>query len=222
MFLVNPPGQAFHDRVVDLIYKLIFHGLKHLDFNNISYFALVFSAQMLVLEYYQEHAMQQKMIHFLLYRYLPFYVISELHLNFDSIFCQVSPHDENTCGLNKPIQNGNLSQLNFGVLPSVNLERLSNQIDTQISSLLNQMVFCRTCISDALVQVKVMDRMRGQKVVDKEELKKRFLRIEELRERRVTDILLMQSLSSLVSQNMHTYKDLTFLKNRLVGGEFYL
>jgi hypothetical protein len=174
---------------------------------------------MLVLEFYQEHAMQQKMVYFLLYRYLPFYVISELHLNFDSIFCQVSPHDENNCGLNKPIQSGNFNQLNFGVLPSVSLERLSNKIDTQISSLLNQMVFCRTCISDALLQLKVMNQMRGQEVVDKEELKKRFLRIEELRERRVADILLMQSSSSLVSQNMHIYKDLTFLKNRLVGGE---
>lgn len=88
MYMVNESGMSFHYKVIDLIYKLIFYGLRNLDFSQISYFALVFSSQMLVLEYYNEFKMLEKMIIFLLYKFLVFYVIHSLDLDFDMLFHQ--------------------------------------------------------------------------------------------------------------------------------------
>lgn len=88
MYMVNNQGENFHYKVIDLIYKLIFFGLRNLDFSQVSYFALVFASQMLVLEYYNEYKMLEKMIIFLLYKFLVYYVANSLDLDFDMLFHQ--------------------------------------------------------------------------------------------------------------------------------------
>ena len=84
MYMVKPEG--FHPQIVDLIYKLILHGLKTIDFSKISYFSLVFTAQMLVLEYYDEFPCLGPMISFFLYQYVVFYLVHILKLDFDLLF----------------------------------------------------------------------------------------------------------------------------------------
>jgi hypothetical protein len=101
----------------------------------------------------------------------------------------------------------------------VNLQTLLEQIEAKTANLLNQIVFCGIWISDVWIQVKVINQMWDQKAVEKEDLKKRFLKIKQLCERRVSDFLLMQPVSCLVFQIMSRYKDHKFFRKRLVGGE---
>lgn len=84
MNLVKPQG--FHPQIVDLIYKLILFGLKSIDCSKISYFSLVFSAQMLVLEYYSEFECLGPMLSFFLYQFAAFYLVHILKLDFDLLF----------------------------------------------------------------------------------------------------------------------------------------
>ena len=80
------PGQIFHSKIVDLIYKLIFYGIHHIDFTKISYFSLVFAAKVIVFEYYQEHNLLGKMIEIILYNYSIGLVIEKLDLSFTNLF----------------------------------------------------------------------------------------------------------------------------------------
>lgn len=84
MNMVKPEG--FHPQIVDLIYKLILYGLKSIDFTKISYFSLVFSAQMLVLEYYSEFECLGPMLSFFLYQFIVYYLVHILKLDFDLLF----------------------------------------------------------------------------------------------------------------------------------------
>ena len=84
MYMIKPEG--FHPQIIDLIYKLMLYGLRTIDFNKISYFSLVFSAQMMVLEYYSEFECLGPMLSFFLYQYLTFYLIHILKLDFDLLF----------------------------------------------------------------------------------------------------------------------------------------
>ena len=86
MFLVNKPGMSFHPALIDLIYKLIFSGLRSLDFSKVSYFALVFASQTVVLEYYKEFPLLEEMLSFLLYQFLVYYNIHCLQFDFETLF----------------------------------------------------------------------------------------------------------------------------------------
>lgn len=84
MKMVRPQG--FHPQIVDLVYKLILFGLKSIDFSKISYFSLVFAAQMLVLEYYSEFECLGPMLSFFLYQFIVFSLVHVLKLDFDLLF----------------------------------------------------------------------------------------------------------------------------------------
>lgn len=216
MNLVHPPGMAFHNQIVDLIYKLIFFGLKTLDFSHIPYFALVFAAQSLVLEYYNEHVKLQKMLEFLLYRFLVFFVIENMGLEFDTLFEASQLQNENSFNLNNQIKSSSISTV-FILRSHINLELLLSKINQHTSKVLNQICFCRAKISDELLKMKVMDRMRSQTSVQKEELKKRFLKIEELRERSVFRLLKLLPKSDLIAQNVESYNDSKQFTQNLFG-----
>lgn len=220
MFLVNDQGMTFHTKIIDLIYKLIFRGLKTLDFKNISYFSLVFASQMLVLEYYNEHSMLQKMLEFLLYKYLVFHVIVSLNLDFESLFISKKVvHDENSFLSNASSPqtqkaNGNIT---FTLHPDVNVKAMVNQINVYMIDLINQIMLCRTKITDELIKVKVVDRAKENNPPTKDELKKRFFKIEEIRERKLIKLLMLIKKKQVISDQIRSYNDINLVQNFLVG-----
>ena len=88
MFTFLGAGKEFHSRIVDLIYKLMFFGLRTIDFSKVSYFSLVFAANMLVFEYYQEHNLLAKMMECLLYKILVNKAVIDLNVSFEDLFGQ--------------------------------------------------------------------------------------------------------------------------------------
>lgn len=220
MFLVNAPGMTFHNKIVDLIYKLIFRGLKTLDFRHMSYFALVFAAQMLVLEYYSEHAMLQQMLDFFLHRFLVLYAIESLGARFESLFVSREAPDENFFQGNSPDASQSRSgRIFFSLNPKVDIERVLWKLNASVIDLINQVIFCRTKIVEELIKVKVADRVQEPKPPSKEELKKRFFRIEDLKERKLMDLLLMVRKKTAAGDDLVLYNSLSQLRNFLVGGD---
>jgi hypothetical protein len=86
MFVCTNPPVTPNSPVFNLIYQLIFFGLKNINFSQISYFSLVFSAQMIALEFYNAMQNVTQMIEFFLYKFLNFYILESLNLNFETLF----------------------------------------------------------------------------------------------------------------------------------------
>lgn len=220
MFLVHPPGLTFHNKVVDLIYKLIFRGLKTLAFRGVSYFALVFASQMLVLEYYAEHAMVQKMLDFLLHRFLVLHAVAFLDADFEALFASRElPRDENRFAGNAPRA---APSVGFELNPSLDVRGAVRSVNLRVVDLLNQISFCRAKVIDELIKVKVVDRARESGAPPKAELKKRFFRIEELKERCLVDLLLLARKQTKPGQGLRLYNNLGSLRNFLVGENAHL
>jgi hypothetical protein len=206
MFLVNEKDMTFHDKIIDLVYKLMFHGLKTIDFRYVSYFALVFASQMLVLEYYNEHSMLAKMLSFFFYHFILFYVIGSFGLSFESLF--------------ESHQSENLSEdkITYLLRKDLDLEVILKSINYRIIDLMNQVCFCRFRIMEHLMKLKVAERIHQSNPPTKEELKKRFFKIEELSERNLFTLLMMMHKNT---QNQNTqivpYNNMSLFKNYLIG-----
>lgn len=219
MFLVNDSGMTFHNKIVDLIYKLIFCGLKTLSFEHVSYFALVFASQMLVLEYYNEHSMLQKMLDFFLHKFLVFHVISSLNLDFESLFSsrEVSEKENFFQGNSSQSKSNRSPKIAFELQNNVNLDVVLTKITLEIVTLINQISFCRTKVVDELIKVKVVDRAQERNPPNKQELKKRFFKIEELRDRKLLKLLGLIKEKTQIDAKLQVYNDQKTIQNFLVG-----
>ena len=206
MFLVNDKDMTFHDKIIDLVYKLMFHGLKTINFNHVSYFALVFAAQMLVLEYYNEHAMLAKMLGFFFDRFMLFYVISSFGLTFESLF--ESHQTEQSVS----------SSITYMLRQDLDLEVILTSVNYRIVDLINQVSFCRYRIIKHLMKLKVEERIHQNNPPSKEELKKRFFKIEELGERNLFNLLMMMHKNrDIKHEGIIAYNNMTLFKNYLIG-----
>lgn len=218
MLLVEPPGNAFPPRVVDLVYKLIFHGLETLDSRRVGPFALVFAAQMVVLEYLGELPMLRKMLRFLLFRFLGFHVLSELELDFEALFeTRETAPGKGPFEADVPGQAGSPS-VSFALNPKLNIEALLRDVNLQLASLLGQLSLCRANACEELVKVEVADPALEKPSPPKAELKRRFFRIEELRSREVLETLLLVPRRRVVRENLRVYNKSALLRRCLAGG----
>jgi hypothetical protein len=86
-----------------------------------------------------------------------------------------------------------------------------------IVDLLNQIMLCRTTITDELIKVKVVDRAQENTPPSKDELKKRFFKIEEMRERKLIKLLLLLQKNQTKNGQIQPYNDMGLLNNFLVG-----
>ena len=86
MFVCTSPPVTPNSPVFDLIYKLIFFGLKNISFSQISYFSLVFTSQMIALEFFDNMQNVNQMLECFLYKILIFFILESLNLNFDTLF----------------------------------------------------------------------------------------------------------------------------------------
>lgn len=207
MFLVNERGMTFHDKIIDLVYKLMFHGLKTIHFDHVSYFALVFAAQMLVLEYYNEHAMLAKMLSFFFDRFLLFYVVSAFDLSFESLF-----ESDQSEAAGAP-------SISYRLRADLDLEVILTSVNYRVVDLINQVSFCRFRIIKHLMKLKVEERISQSNPPSKEELKKRFFKIEELGERSLFSLLMMMhSKREAPAAGLEAYNNMSLFKNYLVGG----
>lgn len=210
MFLVNHKNMTFHAKIIDLVYKLMFYGLKNIDFSYVSYFSLVFASQMLVLEYYNEHNMLATMLSFFFYRFLIFYVIQTFNLSFETLF-----ESQQISGNSK--QDGQ-ARITYSFRRDLNLEHILSSVNYRIIDLINQIMFCRSKIMDELMKLKVVERIHQKNPPSKEELKKRFFKVEELGERNLFNLMMMmhknkkKDYSELIS-----YNNMSLLKNYLIG-----
>ena len=222
MFLVNGPGNAFPCSTVDLVYKLIFRGLRTLDLRHVCRFALVFAAQMLVLEYEGQHAMLTTMLRFLLFKYLALHVIATLGLSFESLFvCREDLEAEPTLEQEMLSSSESGSSGIFYVLsPQIDADRLIRRVNWQVIHLINQITLCRAKIIDELIEEKVVEPARQQAPPPKAELKQRFLRIEGLKQRRLCDGLAKVSSQQARQEVLHGYGGVSLLSAWTVGANF--
>lgn len=214
MFLVNHKNMTFHDKIIDLVYKLMFYGLKNIDFSYVSYFSLVFASQMLVLEYYNEHTMLGTMLSFFFYKFLVFYVIQTFDLTFETLFesqqvSDIFSEDEN-------------DRISYCFKRDLKIEKILTFVNYRVIDLINQIMFCRSKIMDELMKLKVVERIHQKNPPTKEELKKRFFKIEELGERNLFNLLMMiQKNKKNDFSNMKTYNNMSLFKNYLIGKNIY-
>lgn len=76
--------------VARLALELVFHGLKSVQFGSVSYFALVFAALMCALEFHAQIKNLNSLFESFLYKFLNFFVIESLKLNFKLLFESVA------------------------------------------------------------------------------------------------------------------------------------
>lgn len=206
MFLVNGKNMTFHAKIVDLIYKLMFYGLKTINFSHISYFALVFASQMLVLEYYNEHNMLEIMLSFFFYRFLLFYVVRSFDLTFETLFESRKDGGDN------------FESIKYCLRKELHVEQILTSINYRMVELINQVMFCRSKIMDELMKLKVVERIHQSNPPSKEELKKRFFKIEELEERSLFNLLMMMHRNKKNGQpGLVPYNNMSLMKNYLIG-----
>ena len=244
MNLVQPSG--FHPQLVDLIYKLILYGLRTIDFNKISYFSLVFSAQMLVLEYYQKLECLGPMLSFYLFQYIVFYLIHILKLDFDLLFVHslskspsFVPHDKSSIfscqtsfpqsinSNSKPImsefatnsRNSKLppAELLYILNPEVDLEKLLMEINMNLVELVNQITFCRIGLAKELVKLKVTDKLEGADQNTKILLKKKYDSIQEMKNRDLINLFQALDETSQVTCKLQQYNNFGSLQRYLFG-----
>ena len=203
MFLVNEPNMTFHAKIIDLIYKLVFFGLKKIDFSHISYFALVFASQMLVLEYYNEHLMLERMLSFFFYRFLLFHVVGSFGLSFESLF-------ETRPGPGEAIA--------YCLRPEVDVRATLQSVNLRVAGLVNQVSFCRSKSMEELMKLKVVERIHQSNPPSKDELKKRFFKIEELDDRNLFGLLMLMHKNNKADHPaLLPYNNTSLLKNYLIG-----
>ena len=209
MFLVNPKGMTFHPKIIDLTYKLIFHSLRTLNFSDISYFALVFSCQMLVLEYQNEYDMLKIMISSFLYQFLPLFLIKTFDLTFENLF-ELHPISCNNLENNK---------FHYCIRKDLDIVKIINFLNLKICNLLNQITFCRTFILQELMRLKVVDKIHETNPPSKDELKIRFFKIQELSETNIYKMLLLliENNESNVNFNLQSYNKENCFNETLIG-----
>lgn len=69
-----------------LVRRFIFYGLKSINFANVSYFALVFASLMCTFEFYDQAHNLNSLFEFFLYKFMNFFVLESLKLNFNLLF----------------------------------------------------------------------------------------------------------------------------------------
>lgn len=206
MFLVNKTEMTFHHKIVDLIYKMIFSALRNLDCSRISYFSIVFASQMVVLEYYNEYGMLEKMMNFLLYKYLGFYACRSLNLQFHELFAH------------KEIESQN--EIQYYIQSSIDIDKLLSKINLKIIETINQIMFCRVKVTDELIKIKITDRFEKDNVVLAEELKRRFYKIEDIKGRKLVDLIMVLHQKNSQTETLQQSNDLKILSSYLIGNYF--
>jgi hypothetical protein len=148
-----------------------------------------------------------------------FHVIESLDLEFEKLFVSVKiSQNENSFLSNSSLpSDSNSLSVTFILHPDVNPKGLLTKINLLIIDLLNQIMICRTKITDELIKVKVVDRANEHNPPSKDELKKRFFKIEEMRERKLIKLLLLIQKKQIINEQIQSYNDLARLENFLVG-----
>lgn len=146
---------------------MIFSALRTLDISKITYFAIVFAAQMIVLEYYNEFDMLKKMVSFFFYKFLAFFLIERSNLTFDKLF----------------EANQNNDGIKYFINRNLNFEAFFTKINFEMINLINQITFCRLKALEELAKIKISDRYEENNPKLDEELKLRFYKIEEIKAR---------------------------------------
>ena len=204
MFMVSVGEQPFPRSVLNFIYKLVFHGLKKISFDHVSYFALVFAAQMTVLEFFEDFPRVELMLVFLLHKFLPFTVIKGLRLRFDRLFESA------------PTQ-GNSPDCPFLLQSDLNLSALLRSINTEVCSMINQITFCRSELTQEMMNLMVIEPAQQKDPPSKDELRNRYFKIETVRNVDLLDSLLKVSLNRGHKVKLIFYNDLNILKKHLLG-----
>ena len=137
---------------------MIFAQLRIMDISKINYFAIVFAAQMIVLEYYNEFDMLKKMVSFFFYKFLPFHIINSLDLDFNKMF--------------KSNQTGN--DLKYFIIENLNFDAFLSTVNYEMISLINQIIFCRIKALEELAKIKISDRFEENNPELAEQLKLLF------------------------------------------------
>lgn len=213
MLMINSGGESFNHTLVNFIYRLIFNGLQKINFENISYFALVFSAQMIILEYFQEYQRLELMLIFFLFKFLPFYVIEALDLSFDSLFEVFSATSQSAYQGRPPVQAPNSYRLSAGL----DLVRVLTRVNWKVTDLINQITFCRSECAQELINLMVTENIDQPNCPNKEELRQRYFKIEMIRNVNTLHSLIKVALNRGSRAQMTFYNDLNVLKQYYFG-----
>lgn len=77
----------------------------------------------------------------------------------------------------------------FELKPEVEALGLVTSLNERVVDLINQIMLCRLKIVEELVKIKIVDRINESNPEGNEELKKRFNKIEDIKERKLIDLM---------------------------------
>ena len=93
--------------------------------------------------------------------------------------------------MNQNDSENNNQDLTYNLHKSINMEVLLNQIMTCFISIINEISFCKYILFKELVKVKVTEKYNNTNQSNKEELKKRFYKIEEMKQRDFLNLMMI-------------------------------
>lgn len=219
MFMMNKGQNTLHRVMVNVIYKLIFHGLKKFNFHHVTYFALTFAAQMIVLEYYEDYQRLELMLVFFLYRFLPFYIIKFLKLDFTKLFERFSDLIQNSFDPNQMgFQNSNyLKTIDYRVKSDLDIFSILKVINMYMCEMINQITYCRSELTQELINLMVIEPAQQENPPSKEKLRQSYFKIELIRNVDVMNCLLKVNMNRGQKIKIIQYNNLNVVKKYLLG-----
>jgi hypothetical protein len=221
--MANSGEKTFHRMLVNVIYKLIFYGLKKINFNHVTYFALTFAAQMIVLEYFEDYQRLESMLVFFLYKFLPFYVIKFLNLEFYNLFERFSDNNQNNLASNTKSMNNQkmLKIIDYRVKSNLDLFSILKMINLCICELINQITFCRSELTQELINLMVIEPAREESAPSKEDLRQRYFKIELIRNVDFMNSLLKVHQNRGQKIQIVQYNNLNIIKKYLLSNYYF-
>jgi hypothetical protein len=219
MFLLNSENPK-NLKFLSLSRRLMMEGIKQINFNHVTYFALALAAQMIVLEFDGNYQYLEKLLIFFLFKFLPFYVIQSLKLKFKFLFDKFenpfkSSISENGIYLNEE------SIFDYRLHSELDIKNILGEINLKMIELINQITFCRSELTQILLNLLVISPAQDKNPPSKEDLKKRYFKIEVIKNMDFLDSLIKVSLNRGQKIKLVNYNDLSGLNKYLVGNQFF-
>ena len=114
---------------------------------------------------------------------------------------------------------GNLEKV-FELKPEVEALGLVTSVNEKVVDLINQIMLCRLKIVEELVKIKIVDRIDDKNPEGNEELKKRFNKIEDIKERKLIDLMQVLYQKSKNGNLLGCYNLVDSLQGFIIGAIF--